>query len=69
MCKDIEFIEMLGDPRYVIALHEKGYFYNKDFREYLNGLKCFLRNMMLRRLIKFPEGLYTLELIAQKGFI
>lgn len=60
---------MLGDPRYVIALHEKGYFFNKDFKEYIIGLKCFLRNMMLRRLIKYPEGLFVLEQMVEKGFI
>lgn len=69
MCKDIEFIQMLGNPRYVVALYERGYFYSKDFKEYLNGLKYFLRKPDLMRLIKYPEGLYNLELLLKKGFM
>lgn len=69
MCKDIEFIQMLGNPRYVTSLHELGYFYNKDFKDYINGLKVFLKRPNLFKLIKFPEGLYNLELMLKKGFV
>lgn len=60
MCKDLEFIQMLGNPRYVIELFRRGYFYSKDFKDYINGLKCFLKKPELLRLVKYPEGLFVL---------
>jgi hypothetical protein len=60
MCKDVEFIQMLGNPNYVMCLLQRGYLYSKDFKDYINGLKCFLKKPELMRLIKFPEGLYNL---------
>lgn len=69
MCKDLEFVQMLGNPRYVVSLYDLGYFYNKDFKDYLNGLKVYLKKPDLLQLIKYPEGLYNLELMLKKGFV
>lgn len=45
---------MLGNPRYVLELFNQGYFYNQEFKEYLNGLKCFLESKEFNILIKYP---------------
>lgn len=60
---------MLGNPRYVTTLFDMGYFYNEDFRDYIQGLKVFLKKPELIRLVKYPEGLYNLELMLKKGFV
>jgi hypothetical protein len=60
---------MLGNPRYVLSLYFFGYFYSEDFNDYIKGLKCFLVKPELMRLIKYPEGLYNLELLLKKGFM
>jgi hypothetical protein len=60
MCKDIEFISMLANPRYIVDLFDRGYFYSPDFREYISKLKCFLKSTKLRKLINYTEGLYNL---------
>jgi hypothetical protein len=60
---------MLGNPKYVICLFSQGYFYSKDFKDYIKGLKCFLEKLELMRLLKYPEGLYNLELLLTKGFM
>jgi hypothetical protein len=52
MCKDIEFIQMLGNPRYIIDLYERGYFYSADFKDYINGLKCFIKSPSMMKLIR-----------------
>ena len=60
MCKDIEFISMLANPRYIVDLFDRGYFYSHDFKQYVNGLKCFLQLPKLRKLVRHTEGLYNL---------
>lgn len=60
---------MLGNPRYVTTLFDMGYLYNEDFWDYIRGLKVFLKKPELIRLVKYPEGLYNLELMLKKGFV
>jgi|688.fasta_scaffold1221561_1 hypothetical protein len=50
MCKDIEFIQ---NVRYIIDLYERGYFYSADFKDYINGLKCFIKSPNMMKLIRY----------------
>ena len=68
MCKDLEFIQMLSNPKYVIELVDRGYFSDKNFVEYLDKLSIFLKSPKLFKLVKFSEGLYNLKLILERGF-
>ena len=67
MIKDIEFVQMLADPRYVFDLIKRGYFHNEKFRSYINGLKYLYRPEFFK-LVKYPEGFYNLDAMVEKGF-
>ena len=62
MVKDLEFIQLLGNPKYIIELVNRGYFYNQDFINYLHQLKqtFYKLESEFLHLIKYPEGLLNL---------
>ncbi len=60
---------MLGNPRYVTNLFDLGYFFDQEFKDYISSLKCYLKKPRLMKMIKFPEGLYNLEIMLKAGFI
>lgn len=69
LCKDLEFISMLANPMYVVALLERGYFTQESFLEYIrDDLKVFFKNKKLFALVRYPEGLHSLKIIRQTGF-
>jgi hypothetical protein len=51
---------MLANPRYIVDLFDRGYFYSPHFKEYISKLKIFLKSTKLRKLIRYTEGLYNL---------
>lgn len=59
---------MLSNPRYVLDLVDRGFFGDKNFMEYIEKLKCFFEDPKLFRLVKYPEGLYNLRTMLNKGF-
>ena len=61
MIKNAEFIQMLGNPNYVLALVDRGFFSQEEFQNYLERLKHFLKKPELLKLIKYPEGLFNLK--------
>ncbi len=60
--KDIEFVEMLADARYVIELYNRGYLYNEHFQQYLRHLH-YIRKEPLIFMLKTPDGLLNLNRI------
>jgi hypothetical protein len=66
--KDLEFVQMLADIDYVRQLHVRGYLYDPQFREYISALSYLLAPENIR-LIRCPEGLWTLKAFQREGFI
>lgn len=68
LLKDLEFIQMLANPSYVLSLVDRGYLANEQFLEYLDNLKVFYQKRELFSMIKYPEGLANLKKIQERGF-
>jgi hypothetical protein len=66
--KDLEFVQMLADIDYVRQLHVRGYLYDPQFKEYISALSYLLTPENIR-LIRYPEGLWTLKAFQREGFI
>ena len=59
MIKDLEFVQMLADPIYIMQLNHRGYFYDENFQVYVKGLKYLLQRDYLLMMI-YPEGVFNL---------
>ena len=68
MVNDLEFIQLLSNPRYVVELSIRGYFYNPDFVRYIERLKKTFFQEDFLHLIRYPEGLINLEIMTRPGF-
>ena len=68
LVKDMEFVQMLADVAYLRQLHTRGYFYDEKFTEYIRNLSYLFLPQYIK-LIRYPEGLWTLRSLQKEGFI
>lgn len=60
--KELEFVQLLSNPRYLHFLSKKNYFKNPQFREYLKYLE-YWRDEPYSNLLIYPQALVILEAI------
>ncbi|EAR90199.3 mediator of RNA polymerase II transcription subunit, putative (macronuclear) [Tetrahymena thermophila SB210] len=65
---DLEFVNMLANPYYILQLQEYDYFSNERFQNYLKYLSYFKQPEYFK-FVKYPLGIKMLDLIQQDKFI
>ncbi len=68
LVQDIEFVQMLGNPEYIVYLMRNGYFAQTAFRNYLKYLK-YLRSPSYSHFLLYPLSLETLELLTNDAAV
>ena len=63
LIQDLEFVQMLGNPEYVVYLMRGGFFAQTAFRNYLKYLR-YIRSPQYSSLLLYPLGLEALILLT-----
>jgi hypothetical protein len=61
---ELEFIQLLSNPEYILFLGQSGLFEKKEFLNYLNYLKYWKRPLYANY-VKFPFSLFILDCLTQ----
>ena len=64
---ELEFVQCLGNPRYLNFLAQRGYFKEASFVNYLSYLRYWSKPEYVK-FIKFPVCLHFLELLQHEAF-
>jgi hypothetical protein len=68
LIQDLEFVQMLGNPEYVVHLMRSGYFNQLAFRNYLKYL-LYLRTPEFAHFLLYPLGLEVLKLLTNDAVV
>ncbi len=68
LIQDLEFIQMLGNPEYVVHLMKSGFFAEIEFRNYLKYLQ-YLRTPEYAHFMLYPLGLEVAKLFSDDSVV
>jgi mediator of RNA polymerase II transcription subunit 31 len=61
---ELEFIQLLSNPEYILFLGQSGLFDKKEFLNYLDYLK-YWKKPIYANYVKFPFSLFILDCLTQ----
>ncbi|GKT37349.1 Mediator complex, subunit Med31 like protein [Aduncisulcus paluster] len=65
---ELEFVQLLGVPKYLKYLKDQGYFSKPAFRAYIKYLQ-YWKEPAYSKFLKFPQCLFYLDIIQDPAFI